>query len=328
MFPLSDQATIALWAAGVYLASAGFFVLAGRHRLLAVVPVIGLAAWAIVRFSEDNGGGGYEGLGDIVRVLFFAGVVGIAAFFTCVAHLVASKAPKSSMTRFGAVLLVIVPAFLIVGSALLRQYVPDAPCSTVGIPVEIGHSRLHIPVEFAPRIEQKTPSSEKRAILLYKQSSLYKEDVHRLCRLTRNGRRPIRVEVVWLTPVSIQKTLDRACTIDGPDRQFCRDLASAHYGDMNEIRLTTSFHVHWGYLRRRFVPRKNSRVQTGGDRKEGFVCWTGATSSDKNHCNSWRPLDDETMILVKTGDFTDKSAADLLAEAQAAVAYTLQVLLR
>jgi hypothetical protein len=34
------------------------------------------------------------------------------------------------------------------------------------------------------------------------------------------------------------------------------------------------------------------------------------------------------MILVKTGDFTDKSAADLLAEAQAAVAYTLQVLLR
>ncbi len=329
MFPLSDHASIIVLAASVYLVSAGFFALASRYRVLALVPLIGIVAWAYLVFQTDNRENSYEGMdsvGDIIAIVLYSAIVAASAIIVLIARRIAAKETGTNLWRLAAVLLVCFPASYFVGHAVTKQYVPDASCSNVGIPVHLGNTRLHIPVEFEPRLVVSTEASEQPEALYYKFVSNRKEDVSRLCRLTRNGRIAAPVLDILLTPSRINQALKEVCSKAGTNNPICVGHASNHYSDMLVIRLTTEFDGHWAHLRHNFNKKDDPGLHTGGDKSAGFVCRDAKPSKTKAHCYVWQSLGDDAMVLIETGYFAKKSVAELLANAESATAYSLWAL--
>lgn len=339
MFPLSDQAELALLGAAILLACAGVFALALRWRPLALAPLVGLGIFAIQQFRE--GSGEYEYVADVTVVGAVTGLVG-AAFVWVYAikrlPLWARGGHQLAMRRMGQAVgfaaLVAAPAALWAGFAVQRQYLPDAPCATEAITVKVGDTLYRVPIGFEAWLDRGsigTRDPGRRRIQPYSLRTRDKEIVHEVCRQTLGGSRPLRVFGVRLYSAKIEEEWDRLCQEPTASPQICRVREEIDFGDFEWIRLTTlpgNTDDILASLRWEFNGTPKGRARVEGELRDGFVCWTSDTPHGTTRCYVMLPVDDATTAIVETGNISNRTPQQIQSDAEQTLDVLLNVLLR
>ncbi len=69
-------------------------------------------------------------------------------------------------------------------------------------------------------------------------------------------------------------------------------------------------------------------VLTGGDMRDGFVCWGDESKDEQVHCKVWFPIDSKISVVADSVDLKGVGKVDLVKQIHDAVDFTLKAILQ
>lgn len=181
-------------------------------------------------------------------------------------------------------------AALAAGFVLHRQFVPDA-CLTSPLKVKIAGEVLLLPPELRPRLENGD------SIMMFGRLDK-KVDFASLCRSSSDGKLPIAMDTVWITPASNYRNMNSACGAQDPP-EWCSNYSADPYQRIGKILIAPKYRSSFP------SPYWNEGGSIAKDRKgdltNGSVCLLPAENR-RTQCWTWQTFGDGSRITVSTNN--------------------------
>ncbi len=230
---------------------------------------------------------------------------------------------RQRFARFGTVPLVLaimVPALIGVGIAYERQRLPELACAHSHIPVQLGQLQVQLPLILHADVFVSDPVRS----LGYRPKPRYREDVKKLCKLTRGGQTPVQSEMIWLASMSFMKALDARCAEE--DDALCQGYSPERQAQIGAVRVMRKTETALRYELDLLNATPKPGERRAGNAQSGHVCQTRSTLGGTHHCRMWRTLAPDVVILMTSDHVQETNFEDLLSVMEAEMTYMLRIL--
>lgn len=280
MLPLNSPTVLFIAIASVALISALAFRFDWRVRAALILaslapPLVFLWLYPMT--------GDHAGLGYLIVILYYIAAFALGAGWGSVMRLV-----QASQLTSVAVPVIVAASF--VGHALWAQYVLNS-CVENDLSVLIAEEVLQLPPELRPSLESGS------AVDFFGRLDR-KSDFSKICKLSRNGKRAIEMDVVWITPASNHATLTSLCKSDDKP-EWCSHYSSYPYRHIGKVLFASEDTP--GFSKPYWKEGGSLKKERTGDLNKGSVCLL-PDDGVRTQCWVWQPFGKGARLTVSTNN--------------------------
>ncbi len=280
MLPLNSPTVLFFALAGVALISALAFRFDWRVRAALILASLALPIGFLRLYPMT---GEYAGLGYLIVILYHIAAFALGAGWGSVMRLV-----QASLLTSVAVPVIIAASFM--GHGLWAQYVPNS-CIENDLSVLIAEEILQLPPELRPRLE----SGSTVSFFGWLDG---KSDFSKLCKLSRNGKRAIEMDVIRITPASNHTALTSLCKSDDKP-EWCSHYSSNPYRHIGKVLFASKDTL--GFPKPYWKEGGSLKKERTGDLNKGSVCLL-PDEGVRTQCWVWQPFGKGARLTVSTNN--------------------------
>lgn len=338
MFPLSAEFINTLQLSLFFAFCSLCFLSIAKSKLFALLPLGIYAAYSV--WALMNGGGGNDGLGRQILVVFLL-ILLIAGGLWALALQFGFRRINSrrqiKVWKSSAQILAVAPAIIISLFAITKQYVPSSMCTSDGIEIIVGGEEYTLRREYNSMIRIRPAAPKRRTQFHYSYEPEHKKDLVSICGFSDGGQTPISVGQVWIEPKGLQPRQHAFCgNRSGMSERMCTEYSSFEWDTIASLRLIerSEFTGYMYGLSHREVHniaelKKDPAVLAEGDVFAGYMCRKSIhPSAEGNYCSAWREAGNETIFIGRTKTVVGTELEELLKSLDVAMDFAILQLSR